>query len=999
MEESSYLIGGKEMQIKQKIGSNVVYQEQSFESEGLLDIDTVLKSWDNSISYSSASGTGLRPAQLGALFSIKAHWTISQEPATIVMPTGTGKTETMIATVVSEILGRTLIVVPSHLLRKQTRDKFLTFGVLQRIGVIKESAYTPTVGMLHTTPKESSELKEILEKSNVIITTMSLLQRFSDEYLNLIASKCDALIIDEAHHIAASTWSTVKYKLRSLKCLQFTATPFRSDGKKLDGKIIYNFPLFLAQQQGYFQPINFLPLLEFDEEQGDMSIATAAIKQLKQDLEEGYQHIVLVRAKDKSSANRLYYSIYRRYFDKYNPVLIHSDISASERTTGMKALKDGTSKIVVCVDMFGEGIDIPNLKIAAVHDKYKSLPITLQFIGRFARSSKGLGTATVITNIANDDLNEALTELYAQDSDWNNLLHVMASREISKELSLQELAEGFNISSLSGMTIQQLKAKVSMVAYKTQDIKWRVEAIYNLFDDDKSFISINNDKKIIVIVEKTDSKVEWTTFKGINDTNWHLHIIYWNEETKMFFINSTQKSISDILAKALFSSYQKTTGENVFRCLYDVKRLMLGTVGLKSAIDGPIRYRMFAGIDIAHGITESQKETSFKSNLFGAGYNGHGKVSIGCSYKGRIWARWIESIDYWVEWCNDVAAKLQNETIDPAKILEGVLVPQVITERPMVVPYGIEWPLDMELINDRSFIITNGINEFSIYELDIKLLNYNESGPLTFSIKNDLITEEYILNITEGNYEFKAITSSNLIIKKGKNEWHMDEFFNDNPPRIKFVDQSMLEGNLLVRVTTVPPVLKDECIIKWNWDGVDIHKESQGNARETDSIQYHVIQNLISKNIYSVVFDDDGAGEIADIVTISEEDKIGIQMYHCKYAHGNKPGSRVADLYEVCGQAEKSVKWCQEPSEIIDRLIHRESLRSKQGGTRFEVGDLRKLREIKNKMRVFRTSMEIFIVQPGIDFNALTDDMIRILNGTASYLMDTYSIELKVIGS
>ncbi|SDL66321.1 hypothetical protein SAMN04488502_101491 [Dendrosporobacter quercicolus] len=109
--------------------------------------------------------------------------------------------------------------------------------------------------------------------------------------------------------------------------------------------------------------------------------------------------------------------------------------------------------------MFGEGIDIPSLKIAAVHDKYKSLPITLQFIGRFARSSEGLGAATVITNIANDELNESLQELYAQDSNWNILLHVLANREINKELSLQELAQGFDTASLHGMTIQQLQPK------------------------------------------------------------------------------------------------------------------------------------------------------------------------------------------------------------------------------------------------------------------------------------------------------------------------------------------------------------------------------------------------------------------------------------------------------------------------------------------------------------------------------------------------------------
>ena len=62
----------------------------------------------------------------------------------------------------------------------------------------------------------------------------------------------------------------------------------------------------------------------------------------------------------------------------------------------MEALKTGKSRIVVCVDMFGEGIDIPNLKIAAIHDRYKSLPITLQFIGHFARSKAGLGDATII---------------------------------------------------------------------------------------------------------------------------------------------------------------------------------------------------------------------------------------------------------------------------------------------------------------------------------------------------------------------------------------------------------------------------------------------------------------------------------------------------------------------------------------------------------------------------------------------------------------------------
>lgn len=45
---------------------------------------------------------GLRQAKLGAVFAIRAHWIVSKKAATVVMPTGTGKTETMITTIVAE---------------------------------------------------------------------------------------------------------------------------------------------------------------------------------------------------------------------------------------------------------------------------------------------------------------------------------------------------------------------------------------------------------------------------------------------------------------------------------------------------------------------------------------------------------------------------------------------------------------------------------------------------------------------------------------------------------------------------------------------------------------------------------------------------------------------------------------------------------------------------------------------------------------------------------
>ncbi|KAK0332130.1 hypothetical protein LTR94_026134 [Friedmanniomyces endolithicus] len=58
-------------------------------------------------------GEGLRPPQIGALHAIGAHWSLSDQPGTIVMPTGTGKTETMLSTLAAYDKDRVLVISPS----------------------------------------------------------------------------------------------------------------------------------------------------------------------------------------------------------------------------------------------------------------------------------------------------------------------------------------------------------------------------------------------------------------------------------------------------------------------------------------------------------------------------------------------------------------------------------------------------------------------------------------------------------------------------------------------------------------------------------------------------------------------------------------------------------------------------------------------------------------------------------------------------------------------
>ncbi|MEL5898322.1 DEAD/DEAH box helicase family protein [Clostridium sporogenes] len=996
---------------KKKFDKNILIT--NIKDSNILMPDDVIKTWENGFLdkiQRDVSDDGLRLPQFGALSAIRSRWTIKNDPITIVLPTGTGKTETMLATIVSEKIKRTLIIVPSDLLRTQIFKKAKEFGVLYKSGNLKESVLKPNVLLLKSRIKDLELFIELINSANIIITTMSFANKLSEDYKNKIINSCSVLIVDEAHHISSKTWSNFKGAFRGKRILQFTATPFREDGKKVDGDVIYNFPLRLAQEQGYFQEIIFDPVEEFSEEKQDEAIAKRAVEVLRRDIANGFNHTLLVRASNVKRATQLYKDIYLKKYSNFNPVLMTNKVKGKERKKRMEMIKSTEAKIVVCVDMFGEGIDIPNLKIAAIHDKYKSIPITLQFVGRFARTHYNLGNATIVTNIADENISEALEDMYKKDSDWNKILRNKTKQYIDTEIKLQEMSNNFSGEAIEKVNIANIRPKVSMIAHMTYDENWNWENWRSVFDESNSYAMVNEEENILTIIERRESSVSWTNQQDISDLNWNLYIVYWNKEKNIVFVNSSDRSKGFELAKSIFDTEISTIkNEIVFRCLYGIKRLALGTVGLNSRINGPIRYKMFAGIDIAQGISESNKSNSFKSNVFGIGYNGNGKISIGCSHKGVIWSRWVESILFWKNWCNQIIDKVLDELIDVNEILKGVLTPKVITKRPKEYAYRIDWPDELEFETNKKIIISNIAGDFNLDEVDISIINENfEKDILEFEVSNSMFFERFKLSFGENDFYIYPDHKIMSQIKIGNKEKDLYKYFKENPPIIWFADGASLEGNVLVELSNKAGAkFPEDNIITWDWNelGVNISVESQWDKllqkRKKESIQYAVIRNLINSSEYSVVFDDDGSGEIADVIGIKElDDSIKVDFYHCKYSKGSESGSRVGDLYEVCGQAEKSVHWKSNPIGLIDRIKSRENRRIKDSrNSRFEIGDLKKLSEIRNKLRVQKLDISIYIVQPGVDSKNITDSMYRILVASQSYCMDTFSIPVILICS
>ena len=80
--------------IKERYGKNYILCDTDGKGK-IRNPLQIVKSWENKVNYITEDvakeQVGLRKAQLGAIFAIRAHWTTSTLPATVVMPTGTGK--------------------------------------------------------------------------------------------------------------------------------------------------------------------------------------------------------------------------------------------------------------------------------------------------------------------------------------------------------------------------------------------------------------------------------------------------------------------------------------------------------------------------------------------------------------------------------------------------------------------------------------------------------------------------------------------------------------------------------------------------------------------------------------------------------------------------------------------------------------------------------------------------------------------------------------------
>jgi len=983
----------------------------------------IIESWNNQFDYkiedTSKDILGLRKPQLGALHMIMGHFQLPLDIATVVMPTGTGKTETMLSALVAYRCTKLLITVPSDSLREQISEKFLTLGLLKRFGVVGESALFPIVGVVKEHFKTVEELRCFFEKCNVIVSTMPLLADSPKEQQAEMSKLISHVFIDEAHHVKAQSWEKFRLGFNNEKIVFFTATPFRNDGKRLDGKIIFNFPLLKAQEDGYFKEIEFIPVRDYDSTRADLTIAQAAVQRLEEDHGRGLPHILMARCATKEKAS-LIFEIYKN-FTKHNPVLIHSTIPNKREI--YQSIINRKHKIIVCVDMLGEGFDLPELKIAAFHDIRKSLPVTLQFTGRFTRTKydEQLGKASFIANIADLNVTEELEELYARDADWNKILSDISHLKIDNEIKYRELMDGFTKLNSSKIPFQNIRPKLSTVVYKSHRKTWNPNNFYKGIQAynqiEYKFFDVNRNENIAIFVFARSLYPDWINHKDIYNLNWDIIVMYWDEKNNLLFINSSDNgSLYKDLAKAVIGKEAQLINHmNVFKALHGINRIRLQNVGLKLFLGRDIRFRMSVGSDVGEALSLAEKQNGQKAFVVGVGYEDGNKVNIGCSYKGRIWTKKEGDLLEFKEWCFNVGEKLVNNELDPNIILRETLISEKIIDRPLLFPVWIEMDSEILQYNEIKYaFIING-TEYNLSMCEISLFEPTIDGDLFFSVNTEdgnvifkLHLFEDVLKNTETevkflNFKMHQITKEKVEVVYGSQRRSAVDFFEEYLPTIWFADGSSLTGNDYIKLKKRIGLYPSEKIIDFDWSMTDLSKESQGvTPKITDSIQYQMINYLKSED-YEIIYDDDYSGEIADIITIKvQDDVIYLELYHLKFAKGGLVSNRIDNFYEVCGQAQKSGVWKQKDAqEFMTHLLRREP-KKKSGvkSSRLEKGTMDDLERIlgfaKKKMPI---QFKIYIVQPSLSKANPSEDILQLLGVTENFLKETSGIELGVISS
>lgn len=636
-----------------------------------------------------------RRPQIGALGATMAHWSLAdREPTVISIPTGTGKTAVGMA---APFLGidpprRVLVLAPARHLRTQLAEQFSTYAQLHRLGVLQEAVGAPRVLEMSGRTADWPSL----EPYDVVIALPNSISPAHYEQGRLPPRDLfDLVVVDEAHHAPAEIWRAVLDHFNAARALLLTATPRRRDGRRIPGSLEYYYPLRRALEEGLYKPIQPMLLAlptPSDRAASDRAIAARAAQVLAS--EQHQTSVLLVRG---GSIARL-----RELQHAYEAVgievaLLYNALSQARQAEIVERLRDGQIRAVGVVGMLGEGFDLPALRLVAYHDKHRSLPATVQLIGRLARVDANYPQPSSLITVADaevfPELKGVLKQLYEEDADWAEVLPGIIDAEIQEESLDRAFAERLPASrtEIDPTHLQPLKRALVYEVPPDWDPPFLAGGVPAELAEGAAFLGgtvlyagADAEAQLLVVVVRYVERPRWSSDPALANVTYELHLVAHRRPPRtdlpgIVLLNLDRDGVQHAFESALgLDGVGRLAGpERIGEYLDSLERISVSSVGVRStnaATRGRATYRNFMGRGVDRGLRSVDMARTALGHVMFQVSTTSGATNAGAAVeKSKLWLTRYGQLRELSAWADATAALLWFPNSTP----QGPLLPGV----------------------------------------------------------------------------------------------------------------------------------------------------------------------------------------------------------------------------------------------------------------------------------------------------------------------------------
>ena len=482
-----------------------------------------------------------------------------------------------------------------------------------------------------------------------------------------------------------------------------------------------------------------------------------------------------------------------------------------------------------------------------------------------------------------------------------------------------------------------------------------------------------------------------------------LYIIHYQTQTHMVHIYSQKHSeaMYDELVSSFCDSYDPIPKSEIYKVLGKLKNFEIFNSGMlsKQSQSGE-SYRIMAGSDVSDAIDKDS------GRMYSAGHafckavdDAEGDVTIGYSSASKVWSSAYKDLKDYIQWCDRLGKKIANKDIKVKTNTNFDFLPQ-----PKAL---VEYPEDIFYADFTAETYScDPVIKYRRKESDYECCRLTDAMVVVKNCEKTKVSVEVSVGEISENLEcdIKARYRSlgnRFIVCSGKEEIPMDKFLTEQPLIYKTVKDMTITGIDVIEGDFESELFDSNIIEGVDWKHYDTNLKLEFRKNDSDtrvSIQDALYKILEADEKFKYIIYDHGSGEMADYITIYETDnELVVELYHVKKMGSSSHNNSVGDVYEVSGQAIKSVTWFTTKGKLLEKFTSRHNAGHcivKKGGN-FET----MIKEIKTSGKVLRGC--ICIVQPGIKKSkAIPARIQEVLAATDSYVKKAGKVNrLRIMGS